>query len=81
MEQGGLRGRRQAGRAICAGGELDRCPQPLKQGRIEAAVQGSETLPMRSRRRPASIGIVGEPIAFGYQGIMFRKEMRGFAKS
>ena len=46
----------------------------LKQGRIDAAVQGSETLPYAQAQEVGKYRIVGEPIAFGYQGIMFRKD-------
>ena len=50
----------------------------LKQGRIDAAVQGSETLPYAQSQEAGKYRIVGEPIAFGYQGIMFRKDNAGF---
>ena len=46
----------------------------LKQGRIDAAVQGSETLPYAQSQEAGKYRIVGEPITFGYQGIMFRKD-------
>jgi polar amino acid transport system substrate-binding protein len=46
----------------------------LKQGRIDAAVQGSETLPYAQQQEPGKYRVVGEPIGSGYQGIMFRKE-------
>jgi polar amino acid transport system substrate-binding protein len=46
----------------------------LKQGRIDAAVQGSETLPYALQQESGKYRIVGEPIARGYQGIMFRKD-------
>jgi polar amino acid transport system substrate-binding protein len=46
----------------------------LKQGRIDAAVQGSETLPYAVQQEPGKYRIVGEPIGSGYQGIMFRKD-------
>ncbi|MGJ4891829.1 ABC transporter substrate-binding protein [Bradyrhizobium sp. HKCCYLRH3099] len=49
----------------------------LKQGRIDAAVQGSETLPYAQSQEAGKYRIVGEPIAFGYQGIMFRKDDAG----
>jgi polar amino acid transport system substrate-binding protein len=45
----------------------------LKQGRIEAAVQGSETLPYAQEQETAKYRIVGGPISKGFQGIMFRK--------
>lgn len=46
----------------------------LKQGRIDAAVQGSETLPYAQSNEPGRYRIVGEPFAVGYQGIAFRKD-------
>ncbi|MGJ4885007.1 ABC transporter substrate-binding protein [Bradyrhizobium sp. HKCCYLRH1065] len=50
----------------------------LKQSRIDAAVQGSETLPYAQSQEAGKYRIVGEPIVFGYQGIMFRKDDAGF---
>jgi polar amino acid transport system substrate-binding protein len=46
----------------------------LKQGRIDAAVQGSETLPYAQGQEVGKYRVVGEPFAAGYQGIMFRKD-------
>ena len=46
----------------------------LKQGRIDAAVQGSETLPYAQGQDAGKYRIVGEPFSTGYQGIMFRKD-------
>src|SRR5438477_7079762 len=46
----------------------------LKQGRIDAAVQGSETLPYAQAQEAGKYRIVGEPFSTGYQGIMFRKD-------
>jgi polar amino acid transport system substrate-binding protein len=45
----------------------------LKQGRIDAAVQGSETLPYAQANEPGKYRVIGEPIAHGLQGIAFRK--------
>jgi polar amino acid transport system substrate-binding protein len=45
----------------------------LKQGRIDAAVQGSETLPYAQANEPGKYRVIGEPIAHGDQGIAFRK--------
>jgi polar amino acid transport system substrate-binding protein len=45
----------------------------LKQGRIDAAVQGSETLPYAQQQEASKYRVVGEPFAKGFQGIMFRK--------
>ena len=46
----------------------------LKQGRIDGAVQGSETLPYAQAQEAGKYRIVGEPFSTGYQGIMFRKD-------
>jgi polar amino acid transport system substrate-binding protein len=46
----------------------------LKQGRIDAAVQGSETLPYAEQQEVGKYRVVGEPFSTGYQGIMFRKD-------
>ncbi len=46
----------------------------LKQGRIDAAVQGSETLPYAQANEPGKYRILGQPVAKGYQGIAFRKD-------
>ena len=46
----------------------------LKQGRIDAAVQGSETLPYAQQQEAGKYKSVGEPFSPGYQGIMFRKD-------
>src|SRR3954462_13512659 len=46
----------------------------LKQGRIDAAVQGSETLPYAQSQETGKYRIVGEPFAIGYQVIMFPKD-------
>jgi polar amino acid transport system substrate-binding protein len=46
----------------------------LKQGRIDAAAQGSETLPYAQQQESGKYRVVGEPFSAGYQGIMFRKD-------
>jgi polar amino acid transport system substrate-binding protein len=46
----------------------------LKQGRIDAAVQGSETLPYAQQLEAGKYRIVGESLSKGFQGIMFRKD-------
>ncbi len=46
----------------------------LKQGRVDAAVQGSETLPYAQSNEPGRYRLLGEPFAVGYQGIAFRKD-------
>jgi polar amino acid transport system substrate-binding protein len=45
----------------------------LKQGRIDAAVLGSETLPYAMSNEAGKYRIVGDPFTIGYQGIAFRK--------
>jgi polar amino acid transport system substrate-binding protein len=45
----------------------------LKQGRIDAAVQGSETLPYAQSNEPGKYRVIGTQITYGYQGIAFRK--------
>lgn len=46
----------------------------LKQGRVDAAVQGSETLPYAQSNEPGRYRLLGAPFALGYQGIAFRKD-------
>lgn len=46
----------------------------LKQGRLDAAVQGSETLPYAMKNEPGTYKMLGTPFTVGYQGIAFRKE-------
>ncbi|WP_280142263.1 ABC transporter substrate-binding protein [Methylobacterium sp. 174MFSha1.1] len=46
----------------------------LKQGRIDAAVQGSETLPYAQGLEAGRYRVLGSPFTKGYQGIMVRKE-------
>ena len=53
----------------------------LKQGRIDAAVQGSETLPYAQSQETGKYRIIGEPISTGYQGIMFRKDAAAFRET
>lgn len=45
----------------------------MKQGRIDAAVQGSETLPYAMQNEAGKYRILGAPFTLGYQGIAFRK--------
>lgn len=45
----------------------------LKQGRIDGAVQGSETLPYLQSQEKGAYAIVGEPFTTQYQGIAFAK--------
>ncbi|MFC3058714.1 ABC transporter substrate-binding protein [Paenirhodobacter populi] len=46
----------------------------LKQGRLDAVVQGSETLPYAMENEPGLYRMLGAPFTVGYQGIAFRKE-------
>lgn len=45
----------------------------LKQNRIDAVVQGSETIPYAMQKEPGIFKMLGEPFTIGYQGIAFRK--------
>jgi polar amino acid transport system substrate-binding protein len=46
----------------------------LKQGRIDAAVQGSETIPYAMQLERGAYKTLGEPFGTGLQGIAFRKD-------
>lgn len=46
----------------------------LKQGRLDAAVQGSETLPYLMDLEKDTYAVVGEPFTVVYQGIGFAKK-------
>lgn len=46
----------------------------LRQGRTDAIVQGTETLPYVIKTDPGRYRILGEPFTLGYAGIAFRKE-------
>lgn len=46
----------------------------LKQGRVDAAVQGSETLPYLLNLEKDTYAVVGEPFTAVYQGIGFAKK-------
>lgn len=46
----------------------------LRQGRIDAAVQGSETLPYIMKNEPNTYALVGEPIRWTLMGIAFGKD-------
>ncbi|HEY0295289.1 MAG TPA: ABC transporter substrate-binding protein [Bordetella sp.] len=41
----------------------------LRQGRLDAAVQGGETLPYLQQQAPGTYTVVGKPIAFQYVGL------------
>jgi ABC-type amino acid transport/signal transduction systems, periplasmic component/domain len=45
----------------------------LRQSRLDAAVQGSETLPYIMSLEPDTYKVIGEPITAQYQGIAFTK--------
>lgn len=49
----------------------------LKQGRIDAAVQGSETIPYAMQLERGAYRSLGEPFVTGLQGIAFRKDETG----
>jgi polar amino acid transport system substrate-binding protein len=49
----------------------------LKQGRTDAAVQGSETLPALLKAEPDTYRILGAPFSKNYQGIVFAKADTG----
>ena len=46
----------------------------LHATRIDAAVQGSETLPYAQQLEAGKYRVVGKPFTLGYQGIMVRKD-------
>jgi polar amino acid transport system substrate-binding protein len=48
--------------------------EQLKQGRVDAVVQGSETLPYALHNEPGKYRILGKPFTLGYQGIAFAKD-------
>jgi len=45
----------------------------LRQGRIDGAVQGSETIPYAFSNEPGTYRALGTPFTTGYQGIAFKK--------
>ncbi len=49
----------------------------LKQGRIDAAVQGSETIPYLMAQEPGAYRAIGTVFATHYQGIAFKKTDAG----
>ena len=50
----------------------------LKQSRIDAAVQGAETIPYAMSLEPGVFRVIGAPISTLYQGIAFRKADTSF---
>jgi polar amino acid transport system substrate-binding protein len=46
----------------------------LKQGRIDAAVQGAETLPYIGKQEPNTYFIIGKPFTVSYNGIGLKKD-------
>ena len=64
------------GKPAIEGVGVDRMPlvhTELQQGRIDAAVQGSETLPALMQAEPNVYRLVGAPFTKNYQGIAFAK--------
>jgi polar amino acid transport system substrate-binding protein len=51
----------------------------LRQGRLDAAVQGGETLPYISGQEPNTYTIVGKPITFQYVGLAIARKNEGLA--
>lgn len=45
----------------------------LRQGRIDAAVQGSETIPYAFANEPNTYRVLGAPFTSGYQGVAIKK--------
>ena len=45
----------------------------LRQGRIDAAVQGSETIPYAFANEPNTYRVLGAPFTTGYQGVAIKK--------
>lgn len=45
----------------------------LKQGRVDAAVQGGETIPYTSKQEGNAYRVIGQPLATLYYGAAFRK--------
>ncbi|MGN6536464.1 MAG: ABC transporter substrate-binding protein [Mesorhizobium sp.] len=50
----------------------------LKQGRIEAGVQGGESIPYTSAQEGGIYRLIGEPLITAYYGAAFRKEDSAF---
>lgn len=46
----------------------------LRQGRIDAAVQGSETIPYAFANEPGTYRVLGAPFTTGYQGIAIARD-------
>jgi polar amino acid transport system substrate-binding protein len=53
----------------------------LKQGRIDAAVQGAETIPYAMSLEPNTFRVIGEPFTVLYQGMAFRKTDAAFRET
>ncbi len=53
----------------------------LKQGRIDAALQGNETLPYIMAQEPNTFAPIGEPIAYQYTGIGVAKDNTGLQQA
>jgi polar amino acid transport system substrate-binding protein len=50
----------------------------LKQGRVEAGVQGGETIPFTSKQEGNIYRVIGEPLTIAYYGAAFRKTDTAF---
>lgn len=50
----------------------------LKQGRVDAAVQGGETIPYTSKQEGNAYRVIGQPLATLYYGAAFRKTDTAF---
>ena len=50
----------------------------LKQGRVDAAVQGGETIPYTSKQEGNAYRVIGQPLAILYYGAAFRKADASF---
>lgn len=50
----------------------------LKQGRVEAAVQGGETIPFTSKQEGGIYRVIGKPLTVVYYGAAFRKSDTAF---
>jgi polar amino acid transport system substrate-binding protein len=53
----------------------------LRQGRVDAAVQGSETLPYIMQQEPDAYAVVGDPIAYQLTGMAFPKAESGLQQA
>ena len=73
LEQDHLRGEGQAGDAGGRHRRLGRCADAIESGRLDAAVQGSETLPYFQKQEPNTIVLIGTPFSEQLSGIPVMK--------